>query len=336
MNLKELAKLCNVSPSTVSRVINENGYVKDEKKKMILSILEKNGYKKNIALKQKQYFKIGIIIPNLENKFYNEIIENFVKSCFDSNYLFSFFFTNYSFEKEADLLNECLINKMNAILYIPFGEISNNKRILSILKGIEVPLLILDNSINISNANTISLDNHRSGYLLAELLIKNGHKKILFLNGDEYSEVASSRKKGIYSFLYENNLENSISINTVYSSFHNLNISYNHLKEVDILNNDYSVIIAGNNIISAGCIKYFRENDIEIGKDIAFVSFDDSSLFDIFNLHVSVTAANLKFIGEFSYKILSEQLLTPDVNKHQIKITPKLILRGSEVLKKSI
>lgn len=82
MNIKEMAKLAGVSCATISRVLNDSGYVKEDTRKKVMEIIREYNYTPNMiarSLSSKDSFNIGIIIPNVGEKQYGKILEGAAK-----------------------------------------------------------------------------------------------------------------------------------------------------------------------------------------------------------------------------------------------------------------
>ena len=78
MNIKEMAKLAGVSCATISRVLNDSGYVKEDTRKKVMEIIREYNYTPNMiarSLSSKDSFNIGVIIPNVGEKQYGKILE---------------------------------------------------------------------------------------------------------------------------------------------------------------------------------------------------------------------------------------------------------------------
>lgn len=76
ISIKEIAKLCDVSVATVSRVINNNGRFSEETRKKVLDVIEKYQYSTNTVAKTLRMNKsktIGIIVPDISNEFFLQL-----------------------------------------------------------------------------------------------------------------------------------------------------------------------------------------------------------------------------------------------------------------------
>ena len=89
ISIKEIAKLSDVSVATVSRVINNNGRFSEETRKRVQSIIDEYGYTANMAAKSLRMSKsktIGLIVPNIDNEWFSQLVLKIEKYFFDKNY----------------------------------------------------------------------------------------------------------------------------------------------------------------------------------------------------------------------------------------------------------
>lgn len=78
ISIRDVAKLAGVSPATVSRVMNDTANVNEEKKQRVLQVIKETGFKPNEAarsLYKKSARIISLIVPNIDNPFFNEMVK---------------------------------------------------------------------------------------------------------------------------------------------------------------------------------------------------------------------------------------------------------------------
>ena len=103
MNIKEMAKLAGVSCATISRVLNDSGYVKEDTRKKVMGIIKEYNYTPNMiarSLSSKDSFTIGMIIPGVGEKQYGKILEGAAKETAKHGYSLVFM------DSENDLKTE--------------------------------------------------------------------------------------------------------------------------------------------------------------------------------------------------------------------------------------
>ena len=105
----EVARKSGTSPSTVSRVLNDNGYpVNDETRKRVRKAAEELGYRPNIAARQLRSRKnlyIAVIVPTLNNPFYSAVVSEIEKVVLSSGYILQIYSSNDDPELENRLID---------------------------------------------------------------------------------------------------------------------------------------------------------------------------------------------------------------------------------------
>ncbi|CRH21139.1 Transcriptional regulator, LacI family (fragment) [Carnobacterium maltaromaticum] len=106
-SIKDIAEIAGVSVATVSRVINDNGRFSEETRKKVLRIIEETGYKMNYSaknLRMKKSFTIGILVPDISNSFFSEVVQQLEEILFAKGYSTIICNTSRSSEKELAYL----------------------------------------------------------------------------------------------------------------------------------------------------------------------------------------------------------------------------------------
>ena len=107
MNIIDIAKIAGVSTATVSRVINHSGKVKEETRERIQEVIDEYNYVPNAiarSLCMKDRFSIGVILPDIKNEFFSDVIQGITEITEQSIYNILFFNTDERNEVEHDYL----------------------------------------------------------------------------------------------------------------------------------------------------------------------------------------------------------------------------------------
>ncbi|WP_277407515.1 LacI family DNA-binding transcriptional regulator [Lacrimispora xylanisolvens] len=103
MNIRDIARKAGVSSATVSRVINESGYVKEETKRKVLEAIEEADYVPNAiarSLSIRDSSSIGVIVPDIANEFFSGIISGIGERAANNQYNIVLFDTGELLERE--------------------------------------------------------------------------------------------------------------------------------------------------------------------------------------------------------------------------------------------
>lgn len=335
MNIKTIAEMCGVSVATISRVINNSGKVKDETRDKVIKAIEELDYVPNAlarSLSRKESDVIGVVVPDISNSFYIELIKGVMEEANSNGLSIVFFNSDKSLEKELKamkMLREQRIKGMLLISAVKKDEVDILRRNI---KNMNIPLVLINKYIENLNYDGVFTDDIMASYLLTETLIKNGHNKITLITGAKNSIVAYNRVRGYKNALSDYNLEIDEN-NIIYSDFNNVETAYEKLKEYVKIDGMPKAIIAGNTNINLASIKVINEEKKVIGKDISLVAFDDVKILYELGIKVTVVSQNPKEMGQKAFKLLLNRMTDKTAAVNKIHIVPELILRGSEKIK---
>ena len=196
VTIKDVARAVNVSVTTVSRVLNNKPDVSEETKKKVKEAIRTLGYNpNNIArgLVLRKTNTIGLIIPDINNPFFPEIVKGIERKAKEEGYSLILYNTDNNKEEEKEALALLRSKKVDGII-LSFS--LENKEILKKLEKEEYPVVQIDRQIRDSLYPAVTIDNKRSAYNATEYLIKQGHKEIGHITGDLSTETALDRLKG--------------------------------------------------------------------------------------------------------------------------------------------
>ncbi len=334
---KDIATKAGVSVATVSRVMNQSGYVKEETKEIVLKafnelVNEDKLLKKSISKTQTDI--IGVVVPDISNPFFGEVIKGIssIADKYDTGLLVCN--TEEQIEKELKYLNIFKSHNILGLIITPKSDqVDYNTKYLYQLEMLGVPIVLLDRGINLSHFNSVFVNNVSGSFNAVNALIDEGHKKIAIISGPMSSKPGRERFYG-----YENALRvNDIEINDDYILYGDFKLKsgYDLTKKILKMEDKPTAIFAANNMMAQGCVKALVEDGYSIPRDMAFICFDDVDMFEIMNLNISTVSRPTVVMGEKAAEMLFELIRTKQVRPSSITellLETKVVLRGSEKL----
>ena len=170
VTIKDIAKVCDVSYSTVSRVLNGKGVRKSDKNDQIISIAKALNYRPNnvaIHLKKNQSNMLGLLIPDIANPHYPEITKSVEDAALAAGYQVFFCNTDWDVTKETmyrDVLSE---KRVAGIIVMPVTDGSH-----IIFNHFDIPVVLLGSRTEQTSINYVVMDNVRASFMATEYLIK--------------------------------------------------------------------------------------------------------------------------------------------------------------------
>jgi len=177
--IKDVAKKAHVSVATVSRVINQKGYVNEETKKMVLQAIDELNYVPNElarSLFQKKSHIIAVVVPHLTSYFFSELLDVLEDETINVNYRLMVCNSKDDPNKESKYLKIFEQYNVDGLILI-----SNTNRIDDYMK-LNIPIIEIDHCLN-KDIPSITSNNYLGGVLAARKLVDTGCKKILHFRG---------------------------------------------------------------------------------------------------------------------------------------------------------
>lgn len=205
--IKDVANLAGVSIATVSRVLNNLGVVNLETERKVLSAVNMLHYQRNAvarSLKLRVTKSIGIIVPEISNTFFTEIVEQLEKLLGPLGYALLLCSSENSVQEEKRKLAFLLERNVDALLVIPVGDVGAHFASPAIAN---IPLVMLDRKIEGLRCDVVLTDNRKGAYDVTCALIREGKTNIGFLGGDNHVHTSVERLHGFLDAMHDNQLE---------------------------------------------------------------------------------------------------------------------------------
>ncbi|MFD2694626.1 LacI family DNA-binding transcriptional regulator [Sporolactobacillus shoreicorticis] len=202
--LEDVAKLAGVSPTTVSRVLNNRGAISDKTRQRVNEAIEQLNYHPNEIARSlfvsKTHF-IGLIFPTTGHPFYGEIVFHIENILSEKNYKVLICNTMDQADKETKYLNMLLANQVDGMI------VGAHNVGIDTYQRAHLPIVAIDRKVS-DTITVISSDNYQGGRIAAEELLRQGRTKTIHINSAPQHEAPSSyqRRKGYEDVLAEHGL----------------------------------------------------------------------------------------------------------------------------------
>lgn len=329
---KDVAKLAKVSPSTVSRVINNDKRISQKTRDNVLKVIGKLDYKvNNIArsLKTRQTYTIGFIAPEISEEFFMRVAKGAEKVFQKAGYSLIICNTNDSLDEETARIKLLREKQIDGAIIIPS---TNDGGAYNILLDDDIPVVLADRNVDNFQADTVLVDNVNASYAAIEHLINNGAKRIGFIGGKRTLSNAQERYDGYIRALGDYN----IPIKEEYIRFGDFHIESGFDLTKELLEQDEppTHLFISNYYMHIGVVKYLIETEQAAPFSVSIASFDDMQMSALLG-HASVTVQQPVIeIGEKAAKLLLERIqshnITGDIQTYRLK--SRLIYYKGKVL----
>ena len=314
--MRELAKLCNVSISTVSKAFLEADDVSSDTKKHIFDIAKQNGcYGK--FYKGKYHKKIiGIICPELEGLYYTGFVTELKSLMEKSDCICLISSDDFSATKQAELI-EYYASYLNVDGLIVLGGIKSPLK-----KGYTTPIVSMLSS-DINYTDTVKADLNSAIFEAVDTLIDYGHKKIAFIG-----ENLTKGKGEVFSKAMEKHNICDYEIITSAERFERAGID--GVNQLFTDKTDITGIICAYDNIAFGAIKRLKELGLKVPDDVSVIGINNISTAKYSETTLTTIDTKLEEICSIAWDLMLKKLENKYYQSRQnIIIKSKLIIRES-------
>lgn len=297
--IKDIAKILNISPSTVSRVLNKKGYYSKDIEKKIMEIVETSGFVYNMSaksLRNAKSYTIGLMIPDISNSFFSNmalIIEEYFNELGYSLYICN---THTDPEQEYRHFNHFASNKVDGILCV-----SQMTKIPANFERHNIPIVSMDRyAICEMPVTRIISDDYQMSYEVAEQLAELNCKHILLVNGTDAHYVAHKNSISRISGFKDGLKKHGISLDkdhVVYVDLSNDNAIFEAEEAVSMCISkgiQFDGIFAVTDRFALGALYALTNANIKVPDEVKIIGYDNSIYAMISRPSITSVDRNLK------------------------------------------
>lgn len=330
----DIARYTNFSKTTISRYFNNPDSLTLENQEIISKALEDLNYKENkvarILANGKTEF-VGIIIPNLRNHYYSEILNQILLSYEEFGYKFLVFIGDEHQETERQYIQELMAYKIEGLIILSFTIPSRE------LADLHIPIVTIEREDKyVSSVNT---DNYMGGVQATSLLLNHNCDVFIHLNSLTAPDVpAYGRIQGFLDICQENNLNHKIIYKMLGTTYEQIRQNLSEI--IAQLEQDYpnqrKGIFVSNDTDANVLINLLLQKYGKLPEDYYIVGFDDSPISSEAAVPISTIGQHIDQIAHEAMKLLVEQMnerkkrrpMPQEQPIHKV-ITPYLIRRAT-------
>ncbi len=323
VTIKDIARICDVSYSTVSRVLNGKNIRQNAKNDRILATARALGYTPhNIArqLVTKETDTIGMIIPDVSNPHYSEITKSVQDYANGLGYQVLISNTDWDVAKEAAVKDSLLAKNVAGIIVMPVCDRSH-----VIFRSAEVPVVFLGTRTEEKYIDYVVMDNIKATMDAVEYLIGRGCRNLAYIGRKISNYSSRDRLEGFHKALERHNfLAGSVAIQAESLQFPGGS------KEVMMLLNRVprpDGVIVFNDQLAIGVLDGISKSGYTVGKDILVIGFDNLQISALPQIDLTTITPSKKELGKAAVDLVLRRRGNPDAERKIIKISSRMIIR---------
>ncbi|MFE4712233.1 MULTISPECIES: LacI family DNA-binding transcriptional regulator [Paenibacillus] len=326
--IRDVAKMAEVSISTVSRVMNYPDSVVESKRKRVMDAVQKLQYQPNAfarGLIFKKSFTLGLLIPDIENLYFAGIIRGMQDACIKLGYSLMICNTDRDKERLLSYIDNFHEKQVDGIVFasdVLYPEYYDK------LVGCRIPFVLLSSHTYDYEIPSIEVDDEAAAYDAVKFLIELGHKEIGMIGFNHDNSIAGPpRYEGFIRALTECGLEQNIGkiryanhrFEHAYEAAHELFTAYPELTAVFCVADEFAM----------GTISYLKDRNIHVPGQVSVVGFDNLRMSSMFIPKLTTIAQPIYELGYRAAEKLHELLVTGSVAILRERMDHRLIVRES-------
>lgn len=323
----DVARLAGVGAITVSRVVNENGYVSIEKRKKIEDAIKKLGYRPNQAariLKGHRAQMIGLIVPDLSDPFFGMCAAAVEEFAFERGYMTLIVASQRNAEIEKNEVDMMVGQNIAGLVIVP--SLPNDRLLL--LTAIGIPIIAVDRPLIGIPADQVIVDNLEGARMAVEHLVEHGHRHIACIGYDKNFYSIRQRIQG-----YSNVLKTAGLRPNIYDEASTPEMVRNIVHSWSKVKDRPTALFALNNVTTLRILQSVREEGFTIPDSMALVGFDDFSLAPLLSPPLTAIRQPAQVLGRQAAKLLFDRIESandvPGDLKVNMVLPVELIIRAS-------
>ena len=335
ITLKKLSEELKVSISTVSKALRDSPEISIETIKKVKYLAKKYNYRPNkiaLSLKSNRTLTIGVIIPDILNRFYSKVLNGIHDSADQFGYDVITINTKESMLKEVDSLQILSSGTVDGVI-IAMSEETLNKNDYSHIKEFtmkETPIVMFDRVTDKINCDKVIIDDFDAIYNEVKSLKDLGRKKIGFITTINDLNVGKYRANGYRKASFD--FFGKFNKNLI------LRISKNHDTHIEIekfiKKNKPDALISADIICGVISINIARDLNIDVPKELSVVGFGDKTISEYSSPKLTTIYQHGTEIGNRSVDLLVDRMnskwfgLNKNLNSYTTEIIPTLTIGG--------
>jgi LacI family transcriptional regulator len=277
MNLKELARLAGVHPSTVARVLNDDPQqrVSEDVRARIVTLAREHGYQPNHlarSLRTKRSFVIGTVIPDIANPFFAMLFRGIEDTLAASGYSGIMANTDDDAAREQASIAMLRGRQVDGLI---IATARRKDPTIETLVEADFPFVMVNRHIDANPGNAVVPDDYDGARKAVEHLVSLGHRRIAHIFGSDEMSTGHLRRQGYEDAITRHHL--TVDPDLVVNGSFREQGGYEAMRRLLALPRPPTAVFAVNDLAAVGAMYAIQEAGFQVPRDISLIGFNDLS-----------------------------------------------------------
>lgn len=331
VTIYDIAEKLSVTPSTVSRALNDHPRISKKTKQAVHKLAKKLNYQHNAiasALRSGKTNLIGVMVPTVNVHFFSSVIKGIEQIAKESGYSVMITQSNDQEEDEVSSIDAMLRAQVDGVLASVARDSTTYKHYQRITQK-QIPLVLFDRDAPIPSASSVVTDDYQGAYLATEHLLQEGCRRIAHFAGQLHLNTYKSRLKGYKDALEQYGVK--VEEELIYISNTYLEDGQRGMEQLLQLPHPPDGVFSASDYAALGAIQVLKERNIKIPSEVALIGFANEPFASFIDPQLSSVNTTNENMGRFAAKIFLDQVsLDQEVfAPSKTVLSPELIIRAS-------
>jgi DNA-binding LacI/PurR family transcriptional regulator len=332
LTLREIARLANVSTATVSRAINRIPTVDPVLARRIRKVVEKEGYFPNTnarALVRGHSRSLGLIVSEITNPFFPEIVQTFAKLGVQHDYEILLSSIDHDPRLLEATARQMIERRVGGVAILTFGD---ELPLIDSLTAQNVPVFVVDADSSRPLLKSVQIDYEHGIRQAVQHLAALGHKRIAFIGGPPDLKTATMRRSAVEKCMQEIGLE--LLPKLFVDGDHSIEAGMKALCALAAMPDRPSAVLCSNDMTAIGVMRAAFDLCLNIPHDLSVVGFDDIRLAQFMAPPLTTVQMSQTEIAQLSFSALLDSLEPTryGTGRQAYSMKTNLVLRQSTAL----
>lgn len=329
-NIKDVASRAGVHPSTVSRVLNPatRSMVSDHLARKIMRVAEELGYRRNplaAGLRTQRTHTVGIVLPDITNPVFPPMVRGAEHTLGAEGYTAILADSGGRRRSERTILEDMKTRRVDGLI---IAAARRKDPIVDECVELAIPLVLVNRTVDKHNVAAVINDDELGIELALEHLQALGHRRVAYVGGPQSTStgyvryrtfIRSSKRLGL-------NVDRQMVVN---ARDYTESAGQRAFKRILERKKDFTAVLTANDLLALGCYDGIRACGLKCPDDISVTGFNDMPFVDRFDPPLTTLHIPLDDLGVQAAQLLLERIRQPDAPVKQLRLEPRIVVRGS-------
>lgn len=329
-NIKDVASRAGVHPSTVSRVLNPatRSMVSDHLARKILRVAEELGYRRNplaAGLRTQRTHSVGIVLPDITNPVFPPMVRGAEHTLGAEGYTAILADSGGRRRSERTILEDMKTRRVDGLI---IAAARRKDPIVDECVELAIPLVLVNRTVDKHNVAAVINDDELGIELALGHLQALGHRRVAYVGGPQSTStgyvryrtfIRSSKRLGL-------NVDRKLVVN---ARDYTESAGQRAFRRILERTKDFTAVLTANDLLALGCYDGIRACGLKCPDDISVTGFNDMPFVDRFDPPLTTLHIPLDDLGVQAAQLLLERIRQPDAPVKQLRLEPRIVVRGS-------